>query len=91
MNEFLGRIGTFFIVIGVFAFILFLASDFNNTPDYDYLFASIFVLSVGWLFQSRRAPPPSAGRFSLLRGAREGSRKRREEQEKARKENDDKR
>jgi len=83
MNDFISRIGTFLIVIGIFAFILFLASDFNNTPDFDYLFAAIFIFSIGWYFQSRRAPPPSAGRFGLIRGARESSRKKREEQEKA--------
>jgi hypothetical protein len=87
----ISRIGTFLIVIGAFAFILFLASDFNNAPDFDYLFAAMFILSLGWLMQRRRPPPASAGRFGLFRGAREGARKRREEQEKAKLEKEKKR
>jgi hypothetical protein len=90
MNGFISRIGTFFIVIGVFVFILFLASDFSNAPDFDYLLGAIFIFSLGWYFQSRRAPPPSAGRFGLIRGAREGARKKREDQEMSRKEKEKK-
>lgn len=79
----IGRVGTFLIVLGAFAFILFLASDFNNAPDFDYLFGAMFILSLGWLLQRRRPPPASAGRFGIFRSARESARKRREEQEKA--------
>jgi hypothetical protein len=90
MNDFISRIGTFLIVIGIFVFILFLASDFSNSPDFDYLLGAIFIFSLGWYLQGRKAPPPSAGRFGLIRGARESSRKKREEQEKARKDKEKK-
>ena len=82
MNEFVIRIGTFFIVIGVGLLILFIASDLANQPDFDYFFLSMISIGFGWLLRRRKPPPPSAGRFSMFRKAREGAQKRREEKKK---------
>ena len=82
MTDLIPRIGTFFIIIGMGLFVLFVASDFAETPQFDYLCLAILAIGVGWLFQRRRPAPPSAGRFSLVQRTRENVRKRREERNK---------
>jgi hypothetical protein len=79
MEEFVIRVGTFFIVIGVGIFILFIASDYAHQTDFDYLFWSIIIIAFGMLLRRRRPPPPPSGRFSTWRKWREGSKKRKEE------------
>lgn len=79
MNDFVARVGTFFFVIGFGLFVLFLASDMANTPQFDYLCMAMLSITLGWLLARRRAPAASAGRFSLLRRTRENMRKRRQE------------
>ena len=67
MREFIIRIGTFFILIGVGIFILFLASDYADKPNFDYLFWAVLSVTVGLLLQRRRPPRPPSGRFDILR------------------------
>jgi flagellar biosynthesis component FlhA len=80
------RVGTFFVLIGFFVFILFVASDFAQKPNFDFLFLAMFALGLGWLFRRRKPPRPSAGRFSIITKARESAKKRKEEQAKKAKE-----
>ena len=61
------RVGTFFAVLGWGSFILFVASDFAKEPDFDYLFVAMLLIGIGWILRRKKAPPPSAGRFSMLR------------------------
>ncbi len=82
MSDFIGRVGTFFFVIGFGMFILFVASDWANAPQFDYLCIAMLAIGVGWMFQRRRPPPASAGRFSFVRKARENVRKRHQEKNK---------
>jgi hypothetical protein len=77
------RMGTFFYVIGGGAFLLFVASDLAKQADFDYLFISIVMMFIGWIFRRGKAPPPSAGRFAWLKQKREEARKKKEEKEKA--------
>jgi hypothetical protein len=77
------RVGMFFYVIGGAAFILFVASDLAKKADFDYLFISIFLMGIGWMFRRGKAPPPSAGRFAWLKKNREEARKGKEEKSKA--------
>ena len=76
------RIGTFLNLLGIFSFILFLASDFANTPKFDWLFVGMVLMGIGFLFRRRAAPPPPAGRFGMVRKMRENSKKRKEEKAK---------
>jgi flagellar biosynthesis component FlhA len=80
------RMGTFFLVMGASVFILFVISDLANKVDFDFLFISVLLIFVGWFFRRGKAPPPSAGRFSLVNKTRGDARKRKEEKEKARQE-----
>ena len=71
------RVGMFFLVLGGAAFILFVASDMADKPDFDYLFGAMILGAVGWSLWRKKPPPPSSGRFSYIRRMREGARDRR--------------
>jgi hypothetical protein len=68
--ELVPRIGTFFILVGIGLIILFMASDFANQPDFDYLFLGLIGLGIGYLFRRRAARSPASGRFGALRRMR---------------------
>ena len=77
-REFLVRIGTFFILIGIGILVLFIASDSAGAANFDYLFWGVSCMMVGWFLRKRREPPAPADRFGLLRGLRRGGRDRKE-------------
>lgn len=62
------RIGTFFLVMGGGVLVLFIASDFADQVDFDYLFAAMLLIGLGWMLRGKKAPPPPAGRFSWIKG-----------------------
>ena len=78
-NDFVVRIGTFLIILGIFAFIFFLASDFSNQTDFDWLFAGVVLFLIGFVFRRKAPPPPPSGRFSGIRKWRENAKKRKQE------------
>jgi hypothetical protein len=75
MEDFILRIGTYFLVIGTGLFILFVASDLAQNPDFDYLFWAVLIIVVGIFIRRRKPAPPPSGRFGLLRRMREGKKK----------------
>jgi hypothetical protein len=81
INEFIIRIGTFFILLGVGVFILFVASDYANQTNFDYLFWAVLSVTVGIMLRRRKPPPPPSGRFAYLRGLRDHSKKNRDEKQ----------
>jgi len=66
-DEFLIRIGAFFIILGLGIFVLFVASDYANQTNFDLLFWAVLSVTVGILLRRRKPPPPPSGRFSSLR------------------------
>lgn len=66
------RVGTFFMVMGGGAFILFVISDLANQVDFDFLFIAMLLLGIGWTFRRKKSKPPPAGRFSGLRNMMSG-------------------
>lgn len=78
VNEFIVRMGTFFMVIGVGIFILFIASEYAGQTNFDYLFWSVLSVTVGILLRRRRPPRPPSGRFSYVRKLRESRHNKRE-------------
>ncbi len=85
-DSFIVRVGMFFLVLGGGAFILFVASDLADKPDFDYLFGAMILFAIGWSMWRKKPPPASAGRFSYIRKMRESAREKRENKLKAREE-----
>lgn len=76
MKEFIARIGTFFFMMGIGLFMLFVASDINRAhggdpTNYTYLCAAITLFMVGFLFRRTAAPPQAADRFRYIRKIQE--------------------
>ncbi len=67
------RMGTFFMMMGLGSFVLFVTSDIADKVDFDYLFIAMLLIAVGWFFRRKKAPPPPAGRFEYLRKMRENA------------------
>ncbi len=66
-KEFIIRIGTFLILVGIGMLILFVASNSANQPNFDYLFWAVLAVTVGLMLRRRKAPPPRSNRFESLR------------------------
>lgn len=66
--EFVARVGTFCVLVGIGMMVLFMLSDAADTPRLTYFCWGTVLLSLGLVFQSRfkRPPGPPSGRFSLL-------------------------
>ena len=79
------RVGTFFFIMGGGVFILFVVSDLAEKADFDYLFAAVLLMGMGWVFRRGKAPPPSAERFAWLRKTREEARNKKRAKQEARK------
>ena len=71
-DPFMVRVGTFFLVLGIGTFILFVLSDIAEKADFDYLFVALLLIGIGWVMRRKKAPPPPSGRFSLLKRFRKG-------------------
>ncbi len=66
-NEFIIRVGTFLILLGLGMLILFIASDYANQSNFDYLFWAVLAVTVGLMLRRRKAPPRPSSRFESLR------------------------
>jgi hypothetical protein len=63
------RMGTFFIVMGMGIFLLFVVSDVADKVEFDYFFIALILLGIGYYFRRKKAPPPPANRFAWFKGA----------------------
>jgi len=62
------RVGTFFVVMGMGTFLLFVISDLTDKVDFDYFFISLILLAIGYYMRRSKAPPPPSGRFEWFKG-----------------------
>jgi hypothetical protein len=76
--NFLPRIGTFFILVGLGLLTMFVISVMGNETNGIYLLTSLAALFLGFIFR-RRTQPHESGRFGSIRRASEYNRRRREE------------
>lgn len=67
VNEFLVRVGTFSILVGLGVLILFVASDSAGSTNFDYLFWALLAIVVGILLRGRKEPAAPSGRFGFLK------------------------
>jgi len=67
-NEVLHRIGTFFLLLGVGLFVLFMASEAAKKVTFDYFCGSLILIILGFVFrgQFKKSVAPS-GRFSIVK------------------------
>ena len=67
-KEFISRIGTFFILVGIGLMVFFFLSDVAHDPTLSYFCWSSGLLTLGFFFQGqfKRAPGPPHGRFSIF-------------------------
>ncbi|MFZ5923456.1 MAG: hypothetical protein ACOYY3_20620 [Chloroflexota bacterium] len=79
------RVGTFFILVGIMLIVLFVASDMQREPDFDYFFLGLLALAVGIIFRRKAPAPPPSSRFGAIRRMRENAKKRKEEKAKKKK------
>jgi len=67
-KEVLHRIGTFFLLVGIGLFVIFMASDAAQNFSLGYLCWSLILVIIGFVFrgQFKKSVAPS-GRFSLVK------------------------
>jgi len=61
------RMGTFFVVMGMGVFLLFVVSDVADKVEFDYFFLSMILLGIGYYFRRKKARPPAANRFTWFK------------------------
>ena len=67
-KEFVYRVGTFFLLVGVGMLVFFMFSEAAEQPQFNYFCGSMVLLVVGFLFRAQyRRPAVSSGRFSVLK------------------------
>lgn len=66
-DPFIVRVGTFFLVIGLGAFVLFVISDIVEKVDFDFLFVAVLLIGIGWYMRRGKSKPPPATRFSWIK------------------------
>jgi len=67
-TEFIYRVGTFFIMIGIVCVILFILSDAAQKTMFSYFCWGVVLLFVGFAFRSQyKKSVPSSGRFSIFK------------------------
>ncbi len=67
IREFIVRIGTFLILMGIGMLVLFAASDSAGQSNFDYLFWAVLAVTVGILMRRLKPPAPRSSRFESLR------------------------
>jgi hypothetical protein len=67
-KEFISRIGTFFILVGIGLMVFFFLSDAAKDPTLSYFCWSTVFLTLGFFFQGqfKRPPGPPSGRFGVF-------------------------
>lgn len=67
-KEFVYRVGTFFLLIGVGLLIFFMLSEAAEQPQFNYFCGSMVLLIVGFMFRAQyKKAKVSSGRFSILK------------------------
>jgi len=67
-KEFISRVGTFFVLIGIGMLILFLLSEQAGGTNFDYFCWSTILFVIGFVLRSQYKRPagPAHGRFSIF-------------------------
>lgn len=67
-KEFIHRVGTFFLLVGIGLLVFFFLSEAVKQPTFSYFCWSMVLLTFGFLFRAQyKKPVPSSGRFSVFK------------------------
>ena len=72
-KEIIHRVGTFFLIMGIGLFILFLLSESTGSTTFEYFCGSTLLVTLGFIFRSqyKKGAQPS-GRFGIFKRLRKG-------------------
>jgi predicted membrane channel-forming protein YqfA (hemolysin III family) len=67
-KEFVARVGTFFVLVGIGLMVFFILSESAKVPTLSYFCWGTILLTFGFIFhgQFKRPPGPPHGRFSIF-------------------------
>ena len=67
-KEFIARIGTFFVLVGIGVMVFFILSDAAKDPRLGYFCWGTILLTLGFIFRGQFKKPagPPHGRFSIF-------------------------
>jgi len=64
-KEFVHRVGTFFLLVGIGLLVFFMLSEAAKQTEFNYFCGSMVLLVLGFLFRAQyKKPVASSGRFS---------------------------
>lgn len=67
-KEFIARIGTFFLLIGIGLLVFFLLSEAAKKVTFDYFCWGLILLILGLIFRGQfKKPVTPSGRFSIVK------------------------
>ena len=67
-KEFVYRVGTFFLLVGVGLLIFFMLSEAAEQPQFNYFCGSMILLIIGFVFRAQyKKAQVSSGRFSIFK------------------------
>jgi hypothetical protein len=70
-KETVHRIGTFFLILGIGLFLLFLLSESTGGTTFEYFCVSLLLITLGFLFRAQhKKGGPASGRFGWFRRMR---------------------
>ena len=67
-KEFVYRVGTFFLLVGLGLLVFFMLSESAEQPQFNYFCGSLVLLIIGFIFRAQyRKAVVKSGRFSILK------------------------
>jgi len=82
----ISRVGTFFVLMGVFGVILFVVSDVTKNTNFVYFIMAIILLVIGWILKIKSPTPPLPDkRFDGIRKIQQSRRETKAKNEKNKK------
>jgi hypothetical protein len=67
-KEIVSRIGTFFLIVGIGLFLLFLLSESSGNTTFEYFCGSTLLLTLGFIFRAQyKKGGPASGRFGVFK------------------------
>ncbi|HEY5730647.1 MAG TPA: hypothetical protein VIS72_11385 [Anaerolineales bacterium] len=73
-KEFIYRVGTFFLLVGLGLLVFFMLSEAAGKPTFSYFCWSMILLILGFVFRAQyKKPITPSGRFSIFKRFKRGN------------------